>query len=466
MDASSVLADFFLKTRYEDLPQNLAAEVKKQVLDYIGVAIAGACQPVANEVRELYEEIGGAKQAVVWGSGKKMPVINAAQINATIGHCLDFDDVHEPAVMHPGVISIPTVLAVGDYVGGITGKELITGIALGGDMICRMSLAAYPGKNKIPSGWHCTTLNGSMVSANLTAKILDLNPDQAVSAIGIAYHQASGNGQTVKDGALTKRLGPGFAVRNGITSALLARKGVTGARNTFSGDWGFAHQYHHDDWDNDLLVGELGERWESSSISIKPYPCCRGLHHFCDIALEMYHELKLDPNQIERIRIWCGPSTMPLLGTPLEIKAFPRNVVESQFSIAWGVVAGLATGQVTLQEYMDNELGIHNPEILALSKKIVSLDEDPALALPGFDGGRVEVTMKDGAVHTKMRETPKGTPDDPLTFDDVLVKFRGCLKSAERHISPANADQILELVTDLENLKDTTELTKLIVWEN
>ena len=466
MDASNVLARFFLETKYEDLPQRLVEETKKQVLDYIGVSIAGACKPGANEVKELLEEIGGAEQAVVWGSGKKLPVMNAAHVNATFGHCLDFDDVHENAVMHPGVISIPTALCVGDYVGGISGKDLILGVALGGDMICRMSLAAYPGKSKIPFGWHFTTLNGSMASANLAAKILGLNVDQSVYAMGIAYHQTAGNGQPVKDGALTKRLGPGFSVRNGITSALLARKGVTGVHNAFNGDWGFVHQYYKDDWDNDVLVGELGERWESGNTSIKPYPCCRGMHHFCDIALEMHHSLKLDPENIEKIRIWCGPATLPLLGAPFEFKVFPRHVVDAQFSIAWGVASGLALGQVTLQEYVDDELGIHNPKILAVTKKIVSLEADPALELPGFDGARVEVTMKDGQVHTMTREKPKGTPENPLSFDDVVAKYRGCLQSADRHIPPANADKILEIVKDLESLKDTRELTKLIAWES
>ena len=301
-----------------------------------------------------------------------------------------------------------------------------------------------------------------MVSANLAARMLGLSQEQAVYAMGIAYHQSGGNGQPVKDGALTKRLGPGFAVRNGITSALLAQKGVTGATNSFNGDWGFAHQFFQNDWDNDALVGQLGQRWESERVSIKPYPCCRGTHHFCDIGVELHKQI--DPEQIEKIRLFTTQATMPLLGAPLEVKAFPSTTVESQFSIAWGVASGIALGQVTLQEFTESELGIHNPKILAISKKIASIEVDPSLS-GSFDGARVEVTMKDGTVHNIVREKPKGSPDNPLSFEEVAVKFNGCMNSADRKIPAENAGKLVELVRELEYVDDSRVLTGLLTWE-
>lgn len=462
MDASYSLAKYFNEIKFEDLPQNVVSEVKKQILDYIGVAVAGACKPGANEIRELYEELGGVEQASVWCSGKKLPVTSAAQVNATLGHCLDFDDVHEKAIMHPGVVSVPVALTMGEYLGGVSGKELLTCVALAGDMICRIGLAAWPGHSIIPSGWHMTTLNGSIVAANLAARMMGLTQEQAVNAMGIAYHQSAGNGQPVKDGALTKRLGPGFSVRNGITSALLAEKGVTGAHNCFNGEWGFARQFFQNDWDNEALIGDLGKRWESEQVGIKPYPCCRGTHHFCDIGVELHNQV--DPDQIEKIRLWTTEATMGLLGAPLEVKAFPSTTVESQFSIAWGVASGIAMGQVSLSEFTESDAGIHNPKILAISKKIVSIEVDPSLS-GSFDGARVEVTMKDGTVYNIIREKPKGGPDNPLTFDEVTAKFRGCMGSADRKIPAENADKIIELVKNLETLEDSRELTALLTWE-
>jgi 2-methylcitrate dehydratase PrpD len=217
-----LFADNFLRTKYEDLPKQVVEETKKQVLDYIGVALAGYSKAGAKEVRELAVEWGGAQQCTILGSGEKVPAPNAAQANASMVHSLDYDDVHEAAVMHPGVVTITTALAVGEYVGGLSGKELIRTAAVGGDMISRLGLATRPGKNIHKYGWHFTTLNGYITSAAVAANLMGLDRDRMINAMGIAYHQSAGNGQAVKDSALTKRLGPGFSVRGGIASAMLA----------------------------------------------------------------------------------------------------------------------------------------------------------------------------------------------------------------------------------------------------
>jgi 2-methylcitrate dehydratase PrpD len=210
MDASYLFADHFIQTKFEDLPGQIVDETKKQVLDFIGVALTGYSKEGAKEVRELAVEWGGAPQSTIFGSGEKVPAPNAAQSNASMAHSLDYDDVHEEAVMHPGVVTIPTSLAIGELVGGLSGKDFIKTVAVGGDMISRLGLATRPGKNIHKYGWHFTTLNGYVTSSAVAGSILGLNQEQMVNAMGIAYHQSAGNGQAVKDSALTKRLGPGF----------------------------------------------------------------------------------------------------------------------------------------------------------------------------------------------------------------------------------------------------------------
>ena len=142
--------------------------------------------------------------------------------------------------MHPGVVAIPTALAMAEYVAGtsgrpVSGKDFIAAIVLGTDFICRLGLATRPGESIHQYGWHLTTLFGYMTAAGIAARMLGLDETGITNAIGIGYHQSSGNGQCVKDGALTKRLGPGMAVRGGIASAMLAKRGVTGARNCLEG---------------------------------------------------------------------------------------------------------------------------------------------------------------------------------------------------------------------------------------
>ncbi len=460
-DPSVIFSKFFQDTKFEDLPDNVIAEVKKQILDYIGVAIAGASKPGAEQVRLLNEANGGVEQATVWGSGKKLPVAYAGWVNSTMGHTLDMDDVHEDAVMHPGVVSIPTSLVMAEYVGGMTGKDLITSVALGSDMICRMSLAVYPGESKIPYGWHFTSLNSAMVSGNIAAKAMGMSLEEAVNTFGIAYHQTGGNGQPAKDGVLTKRLGPGFGVRNGITSALLAKMGVTGTPVAFEGEWGFINVYHRgpEKYSRDLLVGDLGKRWECANVEIKPYPCCRGGHHFVQLGLKMRNEMGVDPEQVEKIKIFTGPATVGLLGQPLSKKAFPPDTVTSQFSLSWDFCSALAMGKCGLVEFYEDERGIKNPKILALTSKIESLEGEEALALPGFDAARVEVYMKDGTVYNEFQARPNS-----MTYEDVLAKYDGCLQAADRPIPEANGKQLKEMIADLENVKDVREIVKLIRW--
>jgi 2-methylcitrate dehydratase PrpD len=287
MDAACLFARNFVTTRYEDLPSDVVDATKKEILDLLGVALGGASQPGAAQVCALVKEWGGKEESSVIGSKQKIPAPNAAQANATMAHALDFDDVHEAAVMHPGIASIPVVLAVGEAEGNLSGKEVITSTALGVDMMCRLALATTPGRSPIELGWHLTSLFGFMGAAATAARTMRLDEEKVVDAIGIGYHQCAGNGQCVKDGALTKRLGPGFAVRGGITAALMAKAGVTGAKNALEGEWGFYKQYMHGDYSREILTAELGKRFEGVNVAIKPYPCCRGIHPAIDAALAL-----------------------------------------------------------------------------------------------------------------------------------------------------------------------------------
>ncbi|MBN2041751.1 MAG: MmgE/PrpD family protein [Spirochaetes bacterium] len=462
MDASNLFARNFLNVKYEDLPQKVVDETKKQVLDLIAVAVGGYGQAGAKEVREMTLEWGGAEQATIFISGKKVPAPNAAQVNASMAHSLDFDDVHEAAIMHPGVVTIPTALVVAELAGRLSGKEFIQAIAVGGDMISRMGLATRPGDEDVHKyGWHFTTLNGFMTSAAVAGKILGLSEEKMISAIGIGYHQSCGNGQVVKDGVLTKRLGPGFAVKGGITGAILAQKGVTGAINSMEGVAGYYKVYHGNSYSRDILVGELGTRFESANISIKPYPCCRGTHPTIDATMILVQENDIAPDKVESIRIWCGEGTLGLLGLPLEVKAKPRNFVDSQFSLAWGCATAIAKKRVTPSNF--TEQAIKDADILAVAAKI-TVENDPKYNKGGLEPAKVEIKMKDGATYTKEMLTATGSPEKPATFDECVAKFRGCAEFSTSPMPEDNADKIIAAVKDLDKMEDIKDLIKLLVW--
>lgn len=461
MDASNLFVKNFMETRYEDLPEKVVEETKKQVLDLIGVAIGGYGQAGAKEIRELAIEWGGAEQATIFSCGIKVPAPNAAQANATMVHSLDFDDVHEAAVMHPGVITIITALAMAEKVGGLSGKDFIQAVAVGGDMISRMGLATRPGDDIHQYGWHFTTLNGFMTSAAVAGKIMGLTEDEMISAVGIGYHQSCGNGQAVKDGVLTKRLGPGFAVRGGIQAAMLAAKGVTGAKNSIEGVQGYYKVYHGNCYSRDILVSDLGKRFESENISIKPYPCCRGTHPTIDATLSLVKEYDISADEVDSVKIWVGKGTQGLLAEPLDVKANPRNFVDSQFSLIWGCGTAIANKRVTLSSY--TETAIKDPAVLSVTAKI-SVEYEPKFDTGGLEPVIVEITMKDGKKHSKLMETATGSPDKPATFEECVSKYWGCIDFSARPMPKENAEKIIEMVQKLETVTDISELIALLVW--
>lgn len=462
IDASNLFAKNFFNVKYEDLSEKAIDETKKQVLDLIGVAAGGYGQDGAVQTRELAIEWGGAEQSTIFGCGAKVPAPNAAQANSSMVHSLDFDDVHEAAVMHPGVVTIPTALAVAEYAGRpLSGKELIRIIAVGGDMISRMGLATRPGDDIHQYGWHFTSINGFMTSAAVASTIMGLDEEKMINAIGIGYHQSCGNGQAVKDGVLTKRLGPGFAVRGGIAAAMLANKGVTGAKNSMEGLSGYYKVYHMGAYSRDILIGDLGKRFECENISIKPYPCCRGTHPSADAALKLVRDYGVEPANIDSIEIFCGKGTLGLLGEPSEFKKKPRNVVDSQFSLAWACAAGIAKKRVGLSSFTEDS--IKDPEILDVAAKVTAI-YDAKYDTGGLEPVRIDVKLKDGTHCVVEALNATGSPELPVSFDGVIDKFYGCLEFSARPMARAHADSIIDAVKSLDEMDDIRDLIKLLVW--
>jgi 2-methylcitrate dehydratase PrpD len=455
MDAAAEFAKVFARTKYEDLPSDAVEATKKEILDLLGVALGGAAQPGATHVCSLMLEWGGKEESSIIGSRKKVPAPSAAQANATMAHSLDFDDVHEAAVMHPGIAAIPVVLAVGEAKGNLSGRELITGTALGVDMMCRLALATTPGKSPVALGWHLTSVFGFMGAAATAARVLGLGEDKIADAIGIGYHQSGGNGQCVKDGALTKRLGPGFAVRGGITAAYLAGTGVTGARNALEGEWGFYRQYAHGDYSREILTADLGRRFEGVHVAIKPYPCCRGVHPAIDAALALKAEEGIQPQDIREILLSVTDAHLSLLCHPFESKQSPRSPVDAQFSIPWGVATAILKGQVGLDDYTDS--AIQNSEVLDITRKM-RVAVDNTLQKPGPEPTRVSITTSSGKTVSRIVENPLGSLERPMSFDDCAKKFRGCA----RDLDPKRVDRMIQMVAQLELLEDAQKLIDLL----
>ena len=459
MDATFEFARTFSNITYEHLPAEVVAATKKQILDFLGITIGGMSQRGVREIVDLVLEWGGKEESTILGIGKKVPAPNAGQINASMAHALDFDDVHETAIIHPGVIAIPTSLAIAERTGKMSGKEFITSVSLGVDMMCRLALATMPGEVVFKTGWHLTSVFGFLGAAATAARLLRLDEERMVHAIGIGYHQSAGNGQCVIDGGLTKRLGPGFAVKGGITAALMAQKGVTGARNCLEGESGLYRVYFQGKYDRNTLTRNIGESFEGPNVAIKPYPCCRGIHPAIDACLAMVKEHDITPEKIEAVKVYVTEDIRFLLCSPLDAKRNPRNQVDAQFSVPWGVATALAKRRAVLFDFSDE--AIADGTVLDITNKLTIEVDNSLRSGDKVSPARIEVRTKSGDVFVKEVIDPLGSIESPMSFDDCTKKFRDCAQILPKE----NLDKIIEMVSTLEKSSDIGKLIPLLKVE-
>ena len=287
MDAIAAFVKNFIGIKYEDIPAAAVEAVRNEVLDSLATAIGGSMKEGVGELVNLIKEWGGTEQSTIIAYGIRCPAPNAAQVNGTMIHALDYDDGNPSALVHVGCVTVSSCFAVAERVGKTSGKEYMTAIALGADLMSRLSLASRPGSNMLMSGWHPTALYGYLGAAGIAGRLLGLDEDRMTNALGIAYHQCAGNMQCIKDGAMTKRMGPGLAAKGGITAALMAERGITGAKNALEGEAGLFNVYHGGDYDVRILTSDLGKRFEVENLGFKPYPCCGHTHAFIDATLSL-----------------------------------------------------------------------------------------------------------------------------------------------------------------------------------
>lgn len=458
MDAIFDFVNNFTSTRYKEIPSAAIEAAKKEVLDSLATALGGSAKAGVRELVDIVKEWGGNEQSTIIAYGIKCPAPNAAQVNATMIHALDYDDGHPAAQVHIGCVAVSTCFAVAERMGGTGGKEFITALALGADFLSRLGLASRPGSSLMKSGWHPTALCGYLGAAAMAGKIMGLDREKMANALGIAYHQCAGNSQCINDGALTKRMGPGLAAKGGITAALMAERGITGARNSLEGEFGMFNLYHGGDYDVKILTADLGKRFEGVNIGDKPYPCCGFSHPFIDAILSLRSRYDIKAEQVRNIIAYGGEPAYSIC-VPLEVKRTPRNIVDSQFSVPWAIATALVKGKVSLEDF--TEEAIRSEDVLKISQKVTG-ELDPALSRHGVGPGRVKIVMKDGVEYTEEVEYFLGSPERPMTFEDCIAKFKECAACSIKPLPGDTVDTVIELVSQLEKLDDATEIIRML----
>ena len=463
MDAIETISNKFRDINYNDLPGGVVDATKRLILDTISVGLGGSSADGISQLMQFFVDHGGKQESSVWVFGTGLPCAAAAQLNATMVHALDFDDTHDRAVIHVGVTSVPTALAVAEQTGNVDGKTLITAVALGVEIASRLCLANTV--SMFERGWHYTTLHGNFNATAVAGKLLALDAGEMINAYGLAYHQASGNLQGLIDGTLAKRLGPGFSVRNGITAVQMAAKGLTGPRNSLSGKHGFFNVYHRGDYEPQKLVDGLGETYEVANLSYKPYPCCRENHLSIDAALQLRSEFDIKPEDIKEITVNMSREGMVAVFTPLSEKQNPKNVVDAQFSTPWTVAWALVYGSVGIEAFKPE--AICDEKVLDLSRRINPVPDD-SLSQLGVSPTIVNIATKNGQNYTQKIEIAYGSPENPMTMQDMANKLKACAANADGDFSNTEIDELSSMCMNLEDLNDVRAITRSLsapkVW--
>ncbi|MFC1967363.1 MmgE/PrpD family protein [Chloroflexota bacterium] len=458
-DAAFTFARHVVNTGFDNIPAEAVDIAKKDILDTLGTIIAGSTALAAKEVVEISREWGGKAESTILAFGDRVPAHMAAFANGTMAHALEYDDTHDKAVLHAGVSVIPSSLAMAERLGKVSGKTIITAVALGIDMMCRMGLATD--NPPWTSGWLLTPTYGYFGATAAASKILGLGESQIVNAFGIAYAQTAGNQQVNMDGesALTKRMQAGFAAKGGVMSAVLAQKGLTGAQKSLEGRFGLFNLYQRGEYNPEVLTEGLGSQYEIVNLSFKPYPCCRDNHTYIDAALQLMRDYAITPEDIAEITLIVNEEPH-FLCHPIEAMRRPGGVVQAQFSLPYTVALAVRHGNVVLEDFTPQ--AIKDEKVLEITQK-VNAKYDPTIPTRIVAPAVVEMRLKDGRKLISDRvDHAKGHPQNPMSMDDITEKFRNCASHAAIFLPEEKVDKAIDSIKNLEEVTDMGEITGLL----
>ena len=438
-------------TRYEDLPDDVIRTAKFLILDTLGIIGAAKNAPgmAALHARLSRWEHDGSATALL--EKRRLSPPSAALANGAAAHALDFDDIHDEARVHTSSVILPTVLAVAEDRGDVTGREFVRAMALGAEIDARLGLTCF---NCLGIGWHPTPLFGVMAGAIAAGLLLRLDSEQLVGALGFAHHLANGSAQSMLDGTLTKRLGPGFAAQSAVMAAYLSGDGLTGPHRPLEGQAGLFLLQERGEIRPERLLAGFGERWDIVDFGFKAFPSCRCTHSTIDLGLQM-HRKGVRPNDVAAIGIHLPEVNFKTVGQPYDPGR--ASMVHAQFSAAYCFARALSDGRVDLTSFSPD--AIVNPQIAALTRRThveLDADMDPIAMGPV----RVEIELNDGTSVAAETTTLLGGPEAPLSEAMLLDKFRSCL-DVGLGVERAAADRLAETALGLDHEPDAAILARV-----
>jgi len=453
-DFAEIFAKFSSSLQVSDLPKSVLEAAKLNVYDTLACSIAGFRAPGVQEVLDLVRDWGGKPEAEVLWTDLRVPAPQAAWINGIMAHACDYDDTHDKAILHAGISVLPAALAAVGIAGRpVSGNEFYAAVSAGLELICRLGVATKIGL--IQAGFIYSALF-SCFSAAAAARILRLSPEDTVNALGIAYSQAAGTHQVTRDGALTKRMQPGFGARAALTAVAMARKGVRGAQRIFEGQDGLGRIYLQSQLDSAVLREGLGERWHFEDLAYKPYPCCRMNHCPIDAALLVRAIPGFDWTKVTEIRAYINSQGNQAVGQHRTVD----TVVQAQFSIRYNIACALVNGSVGLSDFTPEAM--KRADVLRVADLVTPIVDDEFERKFGRNvtPARVEAVI-DGKVFSAEVLEALGSTQNPMSSQVMRRKLEDCLSYGGFNTS--HADLFEKTIAGLADSADVAADIKRLV---
>ncbi len=361
------LVEFVRALEVDALPADVVAAAQWSMTDWMGTAIRGAAEPLADALGAVIRCAGGEPQATVLGRGMRTSALLASLANGAQSHALDFDDTHLPSIVHGSAAVMPAVLALGEW-RHASGEQALAAFVAGFEVAARLGRVLGP--SLADRGWHVTGVLGHFGAAAAAAKLLDLDAGQLAHALGIAGTQAAGLEQSF--GTMSKPLHPGKAAMNGVLAALLGREGFTGSTALLDGANGIGPTFLGIA-DLGAAAEDLGKRFELLENSTKPYAACHLTHATIDAARAIRARVAPDPESVEAVECHVHPLVLKVAANPA-----PRDGTESKFSVAFCAAVGLVRGEAGEREF--GAASLRDPAIARVMSRVVPT-ADPSLAV-------------------------------------------------------------------------------------
>lgn len=437
------LAEFAVNLAYEDLPADVVERTKLLILDTAGIMVRARNDAESTPAMVRAIEILGlaSGECAVPGDANSYTPSAAALLGGTLAHSLDFDDTHAEASLHSSAPIVPAALAAAEMMGA-SGKDMIAACVAGYEIQIRLALALGP-SDHYDRGYHPTATCGIFGAVAAAGKLLGMDADQIESAFGIALSQAAGSMQFLADGSWTKRSHVGQAAQNGLMCAVMAREGFKGPKEAFEGKWGFLHAYAPNA-DASKADAELGERWETMRLAVKPFPSCRYTHAAMDALKKIIADHGVTAGEVESVEIGLPMTGMKIVSFPEEAKHNPKSVVDGQFSMPFCAAVVLREGTMLWDHYATH---LTDPATLALTKKISCVNDPEVEAMfPANMAGKATVKTPRGTFSVLV-DMPKGEPGNFMSAEEFRGKFTGL---AEPYLGVDGANRFAEAILGLE----------------